>query len=261
MEENNLEPLGQGQSQEVGEEISPATEIDTAKTKEEVGAPSPLETVSLLGREYDLSKPDQVRELAKDYDRLGRQYAPLTQQLAQLEQMLESKKSQPQPNLADPEVEYISKLGFPYYDEKGELVYRNRKTGELVYPNRQLMEEEMQKKEDNMLEGNIQELTKTYDGKDGRPKFDRSRVLEFCVQNGISNPEYGYKLMNYDALREYDLRQAKTAPVAPPSSGSGGGQREPQPKKRVFNPSGDGQVSLRDAMIETLEQGTPTLTA
>ena len=238
MQENNLEPLGQGQSEEAGEEISPATEIDTAKTKEEVGAPSPLETVSLLGREYDLSKPDQVRELAKDYDRLGRQYAPLTQQLAQLEQMLEGKKSQPQPNLADPEtVEYLSKLGFVHRDEQ------------------------LRKEEDKMLEDNLQELTKSYDGKDGRPRFNRGAVLEFCVQNGISNPEYGYKLMNYDALREYDLRQAKTAPVAPPSSGSGGGQREPQPKKRVFNPSGDGQVSLRDAMIETLEQGTPTLTA
>ena len=59
-------------------EVPESPEVVKEETK-------PEETVSLLGRQYNLSDIDQVRELAKDYDRLGRSYTFTTQQLAQLE--------------------------------------------------------------------------------------------------------------------------------------------------------------------------------
>lgn len=227
------EPSGQGQPQGV------EPEVGTAETPEVGGgAPTSLGTVTLLGREYDLSKPDQVQELVKDYDRLGRQYAPLTQRLADLEAMLKDVQQNSSPDFSDPEtVEYLRKLGFVHREELS------------------------QEKEDQALENTLKSLENTYSGKDGRPKFDRRAVLEFCIQNGISNPEYGYKIMNWDALKEWELRQAKSAPAAPPSSGGEGGPRQPQPKRRVFGPPGEDEVSLREAMLETLEQSASTPTA
>jgi hypothetical protein len=239
MEKDNLELSGQDQvAQPESGQSQEGQDAGTAKTGEGESAPTPLETVKLLGREYNLSNPDQVRELARDYDRLGRMYSPLTQQLAELEAQLKSIKEQPQTDYSDPEtVEYLRKLGFVQHSELS------------------------QKEEDQELAYTLQELEKVYDGKDGRPRFDRTAVIEFCLNNGISSPEGGYKLMNWDALKEWELRRAKTAPAAPPSFGGEGGQRQPQPKKRVFGPTGEGEVSLRDAMLETLEQETPKVTA
>lgn len=236
MEEINRESLDQG-LENASTEVETNT-VATPEPQESVKEVVP-ETVSLLGREYNLSSIDQVRELAKDYDRLGRNYTLTTQQLAQLERSFQEKQAvAPEPNLADPEtVEYLRKLGF---------VHR---------------EEQAQKEEDSILENNLQKLTESYDGRDGKPRFDRERVLEFCIQNGIANPEYGYKLMNYDALKEFDLRQAKSAPSAPPSSGGEGGPRLPQPKKRAIGIPKEDEIALRDAMLETLEHETPTITA
>ncbi len=237
LEEQEL--LGQGQSeQSQDDEHQSDQDVVTAETEEGKGGPSSPETVEVFGRKYDLSKSDQVRELAKDYDRLGREFTPLTQRIAESEELLRTFQEKPQADFSDPEtVEYLRQLGF---------VHR---------------EEQSQKEEDITLENTLKSLEGTYDGKNGQPKFDRRTVLEFCINNGVSNPEYGYKLMNYDALKEFDLRQAKLAPASPPSSGGEGGPRQPQPKKRVFSPPVDGQVSLRDAMIETLEQSTPTTIA
>ena len=236
MEEINRESLDQG-LENASTEVETNT-VATPEPQESVKEVVP-ETVSLLGREYNLSSIDQVRELAKDYDRLGRNYTLTTQQLAQLERSFQEKQAvAPEPNLADPEtVEYLRKLGF---------VHR---------------EELTQKEEDSILENNLQKLTESYDGRDGKPRFDRERVLEFCIQNGIASPEYGYKLMNYDALREFDLRQAKSAPSAPPSAGGEGGPRVPQPKKRAIGIPKEDEIALRDAMLETLEHETPTTTA
>ena len=236
MEEINRESLDQG-LENASTEVETNT-VATPEPQESVKEVVP-ETVSLLGREYNLSSIDQVRELAKDYDRLGRNYTLTTQQLAQLERSFQEKQAvAPEPNLADPEtVEYLRKLGF---------VHR---------------EEQTQKEEDSILENNLQKLTESYDGRDGKPRFDRERVLEFCIQNGIASPEYGYKLMNYDALKEFDLRQAKSAPSAPPSSGGEGGPRLPQHKRRAIGVPKEDEIALREAMLETLEHETPTITA
>ena len=237
MEEEKKESLDQ--ELETASTESATDTVKTPESPEVVKEETKPETVSLLGREYDLSKIDQVRELAKDYDRLGRNYTFTAQQLAQLEKMSQEKPMvSSSPDLADPEtVEYLRKLGFVH------------------------KEEQIQEREDNLLENNLQRLAETYDGKDGKPRFDRERVLEFCIQNGVSNPEYGYKLMNYDALKEFELRQAKSAPIAPPSSGGEGGPRLPQPKKRAIGVPKEDEISLRDAIFETLEHETPTTTA
>ena len=251
MEEINRESLDQGL-----ENASTEAETNTVVTPEPQESVKEVvpETVSLLGREYNLSSIDQVRELAKDYDRLGRNYTLTTQQLAQLERSFQEKQAvAPEIKPKDPETfSYMSELGF--IDESK----LNKAIQDTI---QKIAEEKKIEEEDRTMENILQNLVVTFDGRDGKPKFNRDKVLEFCIQNGIANPEYGYKLMNYDALKEFDLRQAKSAPSAPPSSGGEGGPRLPQPKKRAIGIPKEDEIALRDAMLETLEHETPTTTA
>lgn len=243
MIEETIESSGQElgtQSQESDKETSSAETSETG-----VGAPVEPKTVNVSGREYNLSDIDQALELANDYDRLGREYTRRTQQLAELEKIVQGNKEQPKTDFSDPEtVDYLRKLGFVHNEE-------------LLKKEKELLDKEADKAMEDML----QELAQSYDGKDGRPKFDRNRVLDFCINRGLSNPEDGYKLMNWDAIKEWELRKVKSAPSAPPSSGGEGGAREPNPKKRVFGQANENEISLRKAMEETFEQNIPTHTA
>ena len=216
----------------------PSKEATAGKSEEVKGEKPSSATVSILGREYDLSIADQVQELARDYERLGKLYSPLLQQVRELSQKLQEFQRPKEEPSGD--VDEVTKR------------YLREKLGVIT------KEELQQIEEDRKLEEYLSALEATYDGSDGRPKFDRVKVLEFCIQNGISNPEYGYKLMNEKELLEWQLRQKKTAPAAPPSA-EGKVQREMKVKKRVFglptNP--EEEVSLREAMIETLEEAAP----
>jgi hypothetical protein len=246
MEEKNKESQSQvSDEQPKGGQPSEGQGAGTAGETAASGAQKPLGTVSVLGREYNLATPEGIQALSRDYDRLGRQYAPLTQQLAELEMQIRSVKEQPaSPDLSDPEtVEYLRKLGYAKEDEIVEKVLKRISND----------------REDEMLALKLQELEKTYDGKDGRPKFDRMAVIDYCLE--APKLEDAYRSLNWDALKEWELRNAKKAPTAPPSSGGEGGPRQPQPKKRVFGPTGEGQVSIRDAILETLEQEAPKATA
>jgi len=231
LEETPNEPSSQEpSSKEVKEEKK---ETATAEEKEGEGAAPSTGTVSILGRKYDLSKPDKVQELVKDYERLGRMYAPFLQQVRELSQRLQELQQPPSKETTGGDIDEVTKK------------YLKEKLGVMFQADFQ------QAKEDEQLEDYLQALEHTYDGSDGRPKFDRKEVLNFCIQRGISNPEDGYKLLHYDDW--HYLGQQQKAPKAPPSA-EGKVQREIKPKKRVFgtptNP--EEEVDLKEAMLETL---------
>lgn len=230
---------------ELGEALqepqTPAAEEKVAtesEKSEEKGATSPA-TVEILGRVYDLFNLDQVRELAKDYDRLGRNYAPLLQQVREIQAKLqEFQKKEPkeeEEEIDEATLNYlkkaISKLGVVTVDEL------------------------KQKEEDERLENYLQSLEAEYDGSNGLPKFDRKEVLEYCLQHGISDPAAGYKLLYYDKIVEAKIRETQKTKTPPPSVKSTGEKRVPTPKKRVFGvPKSEDEISLRQAMEETLEE-------
>jgi hypothetical protein len=61
---------------------------------------------------------------------------------------------------------------------------------------------------DRKLEKNIQSLSEKYSGKDGRPKFERNKVLEYASDNLIGNLEVAYKQMHEAELLDYAIKQA-----------------------------------------------------
>lgn len=78
--------------------------------------------------------------------------------------------------------------------------------------------------EDRKLENTINQLENRYDGRDGRPKFNKREILEYARDNQIGSLEAAYKLKNHDALMDYAIKtaQGRTKPVkSEVSDGSG----------------------------------------
>ncbi len=76
---------------------------------------------------------------------------------------------------------------------------------------------------DKQLESDFQRLEKTWDGKaDPELKFNRKEVIEFAIQNGISNPEHAFKLMKEEAFANYRIRNASSKSAGIKTEGSNG---------------------------------------
>jgi len=66
-----------------------------------------------------------------------------------------------------------------------------------------------QQQQENMrIASQLEKLEGQYDGKDGRPKFDRKSVVEFALSQGIGNPETAYKALHEKDLMNWHIQQA-----------------------------------------------------
>lgn len=95
---------------------------------------------------------------------------------------------------------------------------------DMGYVKKEVLEE---KEADRKLEESIKSLSQKYDGKDGRPKFDREKALQYAADNLIGNLEVAYKQMHEAELLDYAIKQA-TGKIKPTrtevSDGSGSSQ-------------------------------------
>lgn len=93
---------------------------------------------------------------------------------------------------------------------------------------------EQKLKEDFALQKELESLEAEFDGKDGRPKFDRIAVLKYGQDNNLWNPRVAYKQLHEDALDEWKINQklTKKRPTTHFERRPGGGERQPE-RKRV----------------------------
>lgn len=211
-------------------------------TEEPEGNGSEPSTIEIDGQQFT---PDQVKEAikaAQDYKHLVPQFTQVTQELAELRKGQQGGDEPVKEQVEDPEtLEYLKKLGIVTMDDL-QAHFQKQEA------------ERQQAQEDARLAQHLEGLEKQYDGSNGLPKFSTEEVLQFCVENGIGNPEYGYQLMHLDAIKEHAARGAQPKNQAPPSSAGEGTSKEPAPKKRVFGaPEGDEQINLRDSIMETID--------
>lgn len=75
-------------------------------------------------------------------------------------------------------------------------------------PKEQLEQTLRQKEEDAKLEQELTRLEGVYDGKDGKPKFNRKDVIDFAVEKGIGDPEVAFKAMKEKEILDYQVKQA-----------------------------------------------------
>lgn len=65
-----------------------------------------------------------------------------------------------------------------------------------------------QREEDHKVEAELSRLEKEWNGTNGRPKFDRKQVIDYCLKNGIGNPEVGFKALKEQDLINWHIEQA-----------------------------------------------------
>ena len=150
------------------------------------------ETVEVGGEK--LTK-DQLAELVSK----GKDYTQKTQALAdEKKQWEEQKEKEAEANLPPEEKakletdkEYVQKLIGDKYVSKDEIKRMKR---------------------DEALDAEHDRLAKLYNGKDGRPKFDKKEMLDYAVTNGIFNPEAAYRNKYHDQLQDWAIKQARKGP-------------------------------------------------
>lgn len=75
------------------------------------------------------------------------------------------------------------------------------------------------------LNSEHQKLASEYDGSDGRPKYNKSKIEGFMRDRGIYDPEAAYKIMNESELLDWNLKKvdagSKKRPYIEKPGGSG----------------------------------------
>ncbi len=68
------------------------------------------------------------------------------------------------------------------------------------------------------------------DGSDGRPKFEKMKVMQYMIDNGVNDMKTAYKIMNEEALdvwKETQLGKNKKPGITNPKVVSAGGGKQP----------------------------------
>lgn len=65
-----------------------------------------------------------------------------------------------------------------------------------------------QKEASKALQQTVKDLQAKYDGKDGRPKFDYQKTLDYAEKNLLGNLEVAYKAMNEPQLMDWAIKAA-----------------------------------------------------
>jgi hypothetical protein len=151
-------------------------------------------------------EPASTEELSKPDDRPEQNYWAEKARKAEKE-LAELRKQQAAPAApADPSQdaikEQLKRLGF---------VTREEQEAELA-----------RREEDARVDRELSSLEGKYDGKDGRPKFDRTKVLDYAIKNGIGNAEVAYKAMYESALTDWAIKHAMEKTRGTQSEGSDG---------------------------------------
>jgi hypothetical protein len=162
-----------------------------------------------------------MKELrAKNIDPVELQKA-YTQSRQEIAELKKANKAEPAALVGDddPEAKLINTfVSHPVFQKK---------LDESLEAYKQRIEEDFNMKE------KLQELEDKYDGSDGKPAFDRVKVLSYGRENNIGDPEVIYKIINEEALDEWKIKNAVSRkPKATYAEKSGGvGSKAPAPRK------------------------------
>ena len=170
-------------------------DVNQAETTAE--APSAENTTDMTTQDTDQGDSDSAsktvpyerfQEVISSKNELKQEIDNLKVQLGQIQETKAQTPTAP-PN---PQEEQI----------KGQL---DKYLKELGYVSKQELE---QKEADKELAQSIESLSKKYDGKNGLPKFDKTKAIEFAQKNLIGDLESAYKLMNEAAIMDNAIKAA-----------------------------------------------------
>lgn len=121
-------------------------------------------------------------------------YKQAQQTVEQLQKEVEAIKSQfaPKPSEPDPQQvaikQQLEALGF-ITKEQQEMEMRRQR-------------------EDQKVQAELTQLENEFNGQDGRPKFDRKKVITYAIENQLGNLRTAYKEMHEQELINWHIEQA-----------------------------------------------------
>lgn len=128
---------------------------------------------------------DRFREVIESRKELENKIAELESKVSSFKPSTPSTPPNPQEEVVKQQLDkYLKELG---YVSKAELE---------------------QKEADKQLSDTISTLESKYDGKNGLPKFERSKILRYAQDNLIGNLEIAYKQMNEAAIMDARIKEA-----------------------------------------------------
>ena len=175
------------------DDVKEQAELDTAATpsssEETTQDQAPVETET-ADRESQAVPYSRFKEVNQRYQ----ETQGTVQELQRKLQELESKVTPAQP--VTPEIEQakqaLAQLGY-------------KPESELRAEMQQMLAQERQ---NQRVEQQLTQLEKSYDGKDGRPKFDRTEVVNYALSKGFADPEAAYEAMHRKEIIDWHIKQA-----------------------------------------------------
>lgn len=128
---------------------------------------------------------DRFKEVNDRYRQTEEELRSLRDELGQVRSSIPQKQADPQEEQVK---QTLKQYGFVSQDEVNQTVQRIQ--------------------QDIRTDQELSRLEGKYNGKDGRPKFDRRQVLQFAIQRNIADPEVAYKSLNESALINWHIQQA-----------------------------------------------------
>ena len=186
---------GEGESYEVPDKFKGAT---------------PEETIAKMGKSYA-----ELEKRLGEGDKTPSEIAEIKNSLNELRSSLESKKEADPNELESQHKEYLKRLGFSTTEDVERAKESGRKEAEYDRIN--------------------ENLGVKYDGKDGKPKFDRQEIEDYAKENKAMgytslHPEVLYKLKYESELADWRVKEAlkgnrsPIVPVAKKGSGAPSGK-------------------------------------
>lgn len=164
-------------------------------------------TVSSTGEQttQDTAAEKSVDEKAVDNSQTEAKEVPELNRMAEKARKAEKEAAQYKARLAELE----KKAQEPALDDQSRAVKEQLTKMGFITREEQAAELKRQS-EDNRVQQELSRLETTFDGKDGKPKFDRNEILDFALERQIGDLETAYKAKHWDTLVDWHIKQASS---------------------------------------------------
>jgi hypothetical protein len=115
----------------------------------------------------------------------------------------------------------------------------------------ELDKREQRLREDNQVSQELSRLETRYDGKNGLPKFDRTKVVNYAIDHRIGDPEVAYKTLYEKEYLNWHIQQAsdKSRGVKVESSDGSGARPAGASNQDLISEAMKGDDKAFDTMI------------
>jgi hypothetical protein len=105
--------------------------------------------------------------------------------------------------------ELESKVNAPATEQNPQEQAVKEQLRQMGFVSKEEVEAELKRRdEDKALQDELSRLEKQYDGKDGRPKFDRSEIVDFAIQKQVGDLETAYQSKYMPQLIDWHVKDA-----------------------------------------------------